>query len=76
MIEEIHQMVQEMKQKEEDKDDDLGNEEENLEQEAQNVNIAQLVMNMSNNHAEVSNKLKSIVKKINKLQQGNETARF
>ena len=69
-------MVQEMKQKEEDKDDDLGNEEENLEQEAQNVNIAQLVMNMSNNHAEVSNKLKSIVKKINKLQQGNETARF
>ena len=76
MIEEIHQMVQEMKQKEEDKDDDLGNEEETLEQEAQNVNIAQLVMNMSNNHAEVSNKLKSIVKKINKLQQGNETARF
>ena len=69
-------MVQEMKQKEEDKDDDLGNEEENLEQEAQNVNIAQLVMNMSNNHNEVSNKLKSIVKKINKLQQGNETARF
>ena len=69
-------MVQEMKQKEEDKDDDLGNEEENLEQEAQNVNIAQLVMNMKDNHNEVSNKLKSIVKKINKLQQGNETARF
>ena len=69
-------MVQEMKQKEEDKDDDLGNEEENPEQEAQNVNIAQLVMNMKDNHNEVSNKLKSIVKKINKLQQGNETARF
>ena len=65
-----------MKQKEEDKDDDLGNEEENLEQEAQNVNIAQLVMNMKDNHNEVSNKLKSIVKKINKLQQGNDTARF
>ena len=34
MIEEIHQMVQEMKQKEEDKDDHLGNEEEDLEKEA------------------------------------------
>ena len=76
MIEEIHQMVQEMKQKEEDKDDHLGNEEEDLEKEAQNVSIAQLVMNMRDNHNEVSNKLKSIVKKINKLQQGNETARF